>query len=190
MTNKKFSFIIFFVILLILNSVSYSQPSKVYLQLECNNFMLTSTNTLQFDVRFFNHSYVECRVLAWGFCWDFNKTILNGGTGTLSIIASDLPVNMQPRNPTVYIVSTPGRLIVSPNLSPGNGNGLLIPSGGSVLIMRLRLQTSVPEFYGNSYNILFRKHTGPSPHVSIYFDTSYTYSMNILRYIELQTITN
>ncbi|MBK9228509.1 MAG: hypothetical protein IPL67_16030 [Ignavibacteria bacterium] len=57
-------------------------------------------------------------------------------------VGSDLPVNMQPRNPTVYTVTTPGQFRWAVNTFPGAGSGFAMPAGVPVKIVRVRLKTT------------------------------------------------
>ena len=93
--------------------------------------------------------------------FDFNKGIANSGIMTLSILESDLPTNMRPRNPTVYTTSTPGQLRLPVNTFPGAGNGFLMPNGIPVKIVRLRLTTTAPCFANVPPDLAFR--SGPNP---------------------------
>jgi hypothetical protein len=71
---------------------------------------------------------------------DFNKDMING-TMNMSNIGSDLPSNMQPRNPTVYTATTPGQLRWAVNVFPGAGNGYFFPTiDTSILIIKARLK--------------------------------------------------
>ncbi len=64
------------------------------------------------------------------FFFDFNKVLIEAWNNLgMTIVGSDLPVNMQPRNPTVYTVTTPGQLRWAVNTFPGAGSGLF-PNAG------------------------------------------------------------
>lgn len=72
--------------------------------------------------------------------FDFNKDVI-AGTMTMSNVGSDLPVNFQPRNPTVYMVTTPGQIRWAVNTFPGSGSGYVFPTvDTSVLIVKVRLK--------------------------------------------------
>jgi hypothetical protein len=107
--------------------------------------------------------------------FDFNKGIANGGNMTLSIIESDLPINMRPRNPTVYTVTTPGQLRLAINTFPGSGNGFIMPSGIAVRIVRLRLTTTAPNFANESPDLTYRNSL-PNPFIRVfaYMGTTFT----------------
>jgi len=73
--------------------------------------------------------------------FDFNKDAIKAGTTwQMSIAGSDLPTNMQPRNPTVYTVTTPGQLRWAVNTFPGGGNGFPMPAGVPVKIVRIKIK--------------------------------------------------
>ncbi|MBK6878566.1 MAG: hypothetical protein IPG99_19560 [Ignavibacteria bacterium] len=72
--------------------------------------------------------------------FDFNKAAINvGTTWTMKNVGSDMPVGMQPRNPTVYTVTTPGQLRWAVNTFPGAGNGFPMPANVPVKIVRVKI---------------------------------------------------
>ena len=85
--------------------------------------------------------------------FDFNKEIANGGTLVMFNVGSDLPAGLQPRNPTVYTASVPGQLRWAINTFPGAGNGFNMPGGVAVTVVRVRLQTTRPQFAPKSLNL-------------------------------------
>jgi hypothetical protein len=75
------------------------------------------------------------------FFFNFNKDVIeNGATLTMRTIGSDLPLNMQPRNPTVFTSTTPGQLRYAVNTFPGAGNGFPMPAGVPVKVVRARIK--------------------------------------------------
>jgi hypothetical protein len=99
--------------------------------------------------------------------FDFNKQISNGGNMTLAIVESDLPINMRPRNPTVYTVTTPGQLRLAVNTFPGAGNGYVMPPNIAVRIVRLRLRTTAP-YYANETPDLVYRSSSPNPYINVF----------------------
>jgi hypothetical protein len=101
-----------------------------------------SANVIRYFVWLKNTSTGVIQYSGGQYHLDFDKAILNGGTGTLSIDSSGLPVALQSKNPTVYTASTPGQLRTASPTSPGAGNGYNIAVGDSVLIARFKLRTT------------------------------------------------
>ncbi len=59
--------------------------------------------------------------------FDFDPgLIVDGGTLTYSIVGSDLPINLQPISPSVYLTGGEHQLRLLPNLAPGPGNGYIM----------------------------------------------------------------
>lgn len=73
---------------------------------------------------------------------DINPEVANGGTLSMSKISSDLPVNMHPRNPTVFTGSTPWQLRWAVNTFPGAGNGFPFPASVPIEIVRFKVETT------------------------------------------------
>lgn len=99
--------------------------------------------------------------------FDINSAISNGGVMSLSIVASDLPVNMRPRNPTVYTVTTPAQLRLAINTAPGPGNGFQMAANEQVKIVRLRLTTSAFIFSETPLDLGWRNGIS-NPYTKIY----------------------
>ena len=102
--------------------------------------------------------------------FDCDSAIRGGGVVTMQNAGSDLPTNMQPRNPTVFFDATTGRLQLrwAVNTFPGPGNGYQMP-GGNVerKIMRVRLLTTLPEFPQVPLNLIWRNAL-PNPFTKIF----------------------
>ena len=134
--------------------------------LSISGIMRTAPNELIFSIYFKNTASDSAIEYSGGqFHIDFNKSILNGGTGTLSIISSGLPSSVQSTNPTVYTVSTPGQLRLAPKAPPGAlAGGFLVNPGDSVLVAKLSLTTSAAEFSSwTSHNLSWRKAPDANP---------------------------
>lgn len=99
--------------------------------------------------------------------FDVNLAIANGGTLSMSNAGSDLPTNMQPRNPTVFTGSTPGQLRWAVNTFPGAGSGFNMPAGVPITIVRVRLQTTAAQFAATSMNLAWRNAL-PNPFTKIF----------------------
>jgi hypothetical protein len=146
--------------------------------LSINNIIRTAPNEATFSVYFKNTATDSAIEYSGGqYHFDFNESILNSGTGTLSIMSSGLPVNLQPTNPTVYITSTPGQLRLAPKAPPGAlAGGFLVNPGDSVLVVNLKLTTSASSFSTfNLHNISWRKAPSANPITKV---SSYTWDYN------------
>ncbi len=102
--------------------------------------------------------------------YDVDSSIRAGGVVTMSNAGSDLPLNMQPRNPTVFFDAATGKLQLrwAVNTFPGPGNGYLMPAGGvERKIMRIRLRTSLSQFPSVSLNLVWRNAL-PGPFTKIF----------------------
>lgn len=138
------------------------RPSSLSVQ----NIIRTSPNTINFSIYFKNLALDSAIEYSGGqFHFDFNKSILNGGTGTLTIVSSDLPTSVQPTNPTVYTLSTPGQLRLAPKAPPGAvPGGFQVNPADSVLVANLNLSTTSPTFSSwKTHNITWRKAPDPNP---------------------------
>jgi len=93
--------------------------------------------------------------------------IANGGTVTMSNVASDLPTSMQPRSPVVYTTTVPAQLRWAVNTFPGAGSGFAMPAGVPVKIVRVRLQTTAPGFAQGPLNLVWRNAL-PNPFTKIF----------------------
>jgi len=139
-----FSFFIIFTILTA-SQLSYSQTPTY--ELQATNFVRKSIDVqddaIEFDIRMRQTNVPTRFEFAGGqYFFDFNKNVING-TMTMSNIGSDLPFNMQPRNPTVYTVTTPGQLRFAVNTFPGAGSGYMFPTiDTSVLIIKARSKSN------------------------------------------------
>lgn len=151
---------------LLLCTYSYAQypirPSTLSIQ----KIIRTAPNTINFSIYFKNTASDSAIQYSGGqFHIDFNKAILNGGTGNLSIVSSNLPANVQSTNPTVYTASTPGQLRLAPKAPPGAlVGGYFVNPGDSVLVANLNLTTTASSFASwTSHNLTWRKAPDANP---------------------------
>jgi hypothetical protein len=165
MLKRTFTVIAILLLLFSLNLSSYSQTQSM--QIVANNLQQTSPNTMTFDLRFVNTSGGTLQIASWQFYWDFNQTILNGGTGSFTILNTYCPANVAPRNPAVQTTFNPYRLALGAATPPGAGNGWYINNGQDVAIMKLQLSTSVAEFFPANPLIVFRQNTGAITRVQV-----------------------
>lgn len=155
-----------FLFIVIFNTFLFAQYTIRPHSLSVSGIMRTAPNVLTFSIYFKNTASDSAIEYSGGqYHLDFNKSILNGGTGTLSIISSGLPSSVQSANPTVYTLSTPGQLRLAPKAPPGAlVGGFLINPGDSVLVAKLALTTSASEFSSwTSHNLSWRKTPNVNP---------------------------
>ncbi len=147
--------------------------------LDVNDLYITSIpeyccDSLEFDIdmTWTNSGVVPNFEYAGGqYFFDFNKACIKAGTiWQMSIAGSDLPVNMRPRNPTVYTTSTPGQLRFAVNTFPGAGNGFYMPSGNiSVTIARVKIKaTNGDRFFAPALFELVWRGAIPNPSTNIF----------------------
>jgi len=106
---------------------------------------------------------------------NFDKgLIVDGGTLTFSIVGSDLPPNLVPRNPTVYLAGGEHQLRLAANIPPLPGNGFIMTNnsnsngGSGTLIARVRLSTTT-HFETIFYDPQILWRNGPSsPYTKVY----------------------
>jgi len=109
-----------------------------------NQTILDPSNSMEFDI-YIEHTNppVLFEYMGGQYFIPFNPEIGNGEAFTLSIVGSDLPVNMIPRSPSVGNASNPSATLMrlAANVFPGSGNGYIITSHGSpgTKIARVRL---------------------------------------------------
>ncbi len=124
-------------------------------------------NILEFDIEltWTNPGEVPEFQLAGG-QYFFNANIpaiSNGGNLTYQIVNSELPLNMQPRNPQIF----ENQLRLAVNQFPGSGNGFRLPPNSPVKVVRMRLSTSQVSFANVPLNLEWRS-TFPLPFTKIF----------------------
>jgi len=147
--------------------------------LKATNITRTAPNEYTFEIRMqHTNSSVYFEYAGGQYFFDFNKAIANGGSLSLSFApdSSDLPLNMRPRNPTVYTSSTPGQLRVAPNTFPGAGNGFVGISTASpgTKVIKLRLSTTALEFADVSLDLTWRNLWNPHTRILAYIGSTNT----------------
>lgn len=153
-----------FVAVLLAGSLLYAQlPSTT---LRVMNTQRPAANQVEFDVWLKNTTSPgpEANIEYAGgqFHFSFNKAVLNGGTGTLTIVSSGMGT-LAPKNPTVVTTTTPGQLRTAAPTPPGAGSGLVIPTGDSVKVATFRLTTSVSAFSQLTFDLVVRNSTAGNP---------------------------
>ncbi len=130
--------------IIFLSNVSFADGLSY--KLNIINLNYTSKNTLEFDIYVMtsDSKREEHRYSLGQYFFEFNPKIANGGNLIYSIVSSDLPEAMRPRNPSVsgnqlrLAVNSPGsdksNLPLIPNQKPG------------MLVAKMRLQTSAETF--------------------------------------------
>ncbi len=140
---KKSFTVLFISVLVLLGGRTYSQ-SPTY-ELTAKNFTYASLNTMEFDVYMRHTNNPTAFEYSGGqYFLNFEPNIANGGTLSYTIIGSDLPSNMQPRNPQV----SGSQLRLAANTFPGPGFGFIMTNNGTpgTKIVRMRLATTAASF--------------------------------------------
>ncbi|MBV6478798.1 MAG: hypothetical protein HGGPFJEG_01555 [Ignavibacteria bacterium] len=140
-------------VLTLILSVNFSFADESKYKLDAANINFTSDNSLEFDIYLFNESQEELRYSLGQYFLEFNPKIANGGTLTYSLIASDLPEALRPRNASIkdnllrlacnQVSSDKQNLPVISNQSPGT------------LVARMKLETSAKNFADEPLNLIW-----------------------------------
>lgn len=148
-------------------------------KLSTENIELVSSNVYEFDIylQHVNADEAKFEYILGQYFFEFNPQIANGGTLSFSIVGSDLPQLLQPRNPTV----SGNQLRLSVNSVPSKDNlpVVSVKSPGT-LIAKMRLVTSSKSFSDAELNLKLR--TGPeNPYTKIfaYIDNQITDVTNV-----------
>lgn len=164
---KNFSTLIVTFIVVCFCTINVSAQNPTYILNATNRTPSPNiVNSVEWDIdmTWTNSGVVPNFEYAGGqYFFDFNSAIANGGTLSMSNAGSDLPTNMQPRNPTVS--GTQLRWAV--NTFPGAGSGFAMPAGVAVTIVRVRLQTTAAQFAATSLNLVWRNAL-PNPFTKIF----------------------
>ena len=143
--KKAFKLFVTIFALAFISNVSFAQ-NPTY-TLDVNNLLVgdsSGVETYDFDIdmAWTNSGVAPNYEYAGGqFFFDFNPLVIeNGATLQMRNIGSDLPANMQPRNPTVYTTVTPHQLRWAVNTFPGAGSGFAMPPNTPVKIVRARIK--------------------------------------------------
>ncbi|MFZ1321338.1 MAG: T9SS type A sorting domain-containing protein [Ignavibacteria bacterium] len=138
--------------------------------LKAGNAVQTSANSLEFDIVMIhtNSSNSTFEYAGGQYFFDFNLNISNGGALIYSIVDSDLPLELQPRNPLVYTSGGEMQLRLSTNVIPSPGQGFVISDllPGTKLV-RMKLMTNSGSFDVQYFSLRWRN--GPAnPYTKIY----------------------
>ena len=172
----NFLFVIIISILFLFTRNSFSQtPSYV---LKVMNVTQTFANELEFDI-YLHHTNSDSSVFEYAtgqYYFDFNSLIANGGLLSYTIVNSELPEALQPRNPLVYLVGGAMQLRLSANALPSPGQGYIISNvSPGTKIIRMRLQTTAKAFSHLFFTLRWRN--GPTnPYTKIYSYIGETYT--------------
>ena len=156
---KKLLFIT--VLLFLINDLSFAVIPQYTMKAE--NFIQTSANTVEFDINLL-HTNSDSSVFEFAagqYYFNFNAGISNGGGLIYSIVASDLPANLQPVNPIVYLIGGNMQLRLAVNSAPSPGNGYIISDTlQGTRVVRMKLETTAKAFDTQFLNLRWRN--GPS----------------------------
>ncbi len=171
---KKLLFIT--VLLFLINDLSFAVIPQYTMKAE--NFIQTSANTVEFDINLL-HTNSDSSVFEFAagqYYFNFNAGISNGGGLIYSIVASDLPANLQPVNPIVYLIGGNMQLRLAVNSAPSPGNGYIISDTlQGTRVVRMKLETTAKAFDTQFLNLRWRN--GPSnPVTRIYSFVDMTYT--------------
>ncbi len=127
--------------ILSISKTSYSQLPTY--NLTASNFHIYS-DSLTFDIYLLhtNPSAAEFKYAAAQYFFRFNPAIANGGTLTYRIIASGLPTELLPRNPSV----SGNELRMASNIISMSNSPLISSVAPGTLIVRMSLKTSATSF--------------------------------------------
>jgi len=152
---KNYIYILSSIIIILLSRTAYSQNPTYALTVK--NFSVNSfVNQVEFDI-YVQHTNppTQFEYASGQYFFSFNPLIANGGVLTYSIIGSDLPVAMQPRNPSIGTTVNPPATVLKllMNITPGAGNGYIMTGNGfpGTKIARVRLETSAKSFAGHEF---------------------------------------
>ncbi len=149
-------------------------------KLKASNFTILSVSNpndaFEFDIILDNTTspLAAIQYAAGQFYFDFNHSIANSNSElSYTIVGSDLPANMQPRNPRVGLPNSPEQniLCLAFNSVPTCGNGFIIPAGSSKKIVRMRLKRNSGSFNNQQLNLAWRNSL-PNPYTKIFAYTA------------------
>ncbi|MDZ4712381.1 MAG: T9SS type A sorting domain-containing protein [bacterium] len=169
MIAKKYIELFLIVLISFLNN-QYSFSADPRYTLKVTNIFKTHPNALEFDINII-HSNPDSSIFEYAagqYFFNFNTAIGNSGTFTYSIVSSDLPLSMQPRNPIVFVIGGEMQLRLTINPIPNPGQGIIISSSGQgTKIVRMRLQTNAV-FFDEQYLHLRWRNGSSNPYTKIY----------------------
>lgn len=164
MKNLKIKSLLVIILSVIGLNISLAGSPKYKLTTE--NITLISPNVYEFDIylQHTNPGDAKFVYILGQYFFDFNPVVANGGTLTFTIIGSDLPQMLQPRNPTVS--GSQLRLAVN-SVPPKDNLPVISVKSPGTLIARMKLETSAESFSDAELNLKFR--TGPeNPYTKVF----------------------
>lgn len=171
---KNLSVKLAIMILISILGLNFSIAKNPSYKLTAENLKVVAPNVMEFDIYLLNTNLneAEFRYILGQYYFEFNPDIANGGTLTYSLVSSDLPSSLQPRNPNV----SGNQLRLVTNSVPSKENLPVISDVlPGTLIARVRLETSAKIFSDASLDLKLR--VGP--------DNPYT---KVMAYINNQII--
>ncbi len=153
MKNLKIKSII--IIFLSVIGLSFSMAKNPDYKLTTENLNRVAPNAIEFDIylQHINPDETKFEYILGQYFFDFNPEIANGGKLTYSLISSDLPSSLQPRNPTVS-----GNLLrlITNSVPTKESLPLISEKLPGTLVARMRLETSAESFSDASLNLNLR----------------------------------
>ncbi|MDQ3022492.1 MAG: hypothetical protein M3R36_18280 [Bacteroidota bacterium] len=134
--------------------LNYSVSQVPFYTLSIENLQIVSANSLEFEIRLKNYNdEVPFEYAGGQYYIKFDNNIANGGTLTYTMLGTQLPTALRPRNPSVGIAQDPSSAILKLMLNPlpgaGNGYNMPVDWATGTLIAKMRLTTSASTL--NSY---------------------------------------
>ncbi len=173
MNMKTTIFLAIVVVLMICSGARSQNPTYT---LDVNDGTLVAPNIFEFDIdmTWTNSGSVQNFEYAGGqYFFNIDTAIKNGGMLTYSQVSSDLPFNMRPRSPHIFLnTETTGPLgtyqfRLAVNTFPGAGDGFNMPSNVNIKIVRMRITTSAQSFANVPLNLQWRNAL-PNPFTKIF----------------------
>ncbi len=133
------------IILLSTIALSYSVANKPTYKLTTENLNRAAPNVMEFDIylQHTNSNDTKLEYILGQYFFEFNPEIANGGELTYSLISSELPSSLQPRNPSV----TGNQLRLVTNSVPAKENlPVISDKSPGTLVAKMRLETSAKTF--------------------------------------------
>lgn len=143
---------IIIIILVLISSANISSAEENRYKLNVTNINYTSDKSLEFDIYLINESREELIYSLGQYFLEFNPKIANGGTLTYSLIASDLPEALRPRNASVK--DNLLRLACNKISSDKSSLPVISKRTPGTLIARMKLETSAKKFSGEPLNLV------------------------------------
>jgi len=173
-----YRFLIGIFLCVILVNLSPVQTPTYNLTAKNFKFYGCPSNILEWDI-YIEHTNppatFEYRIGQYFF--SFDTAIANGGTLTYSIVNSDMPSNMIPRNPSIGTTSNPPATVLRMAVNvPPPGTGFIMTNNGfpGTKIVRVRLKTSAESFAKVPLNLQWR-----NPPITAFATKIFAYIANV-----------